>query len=662
VRWAQLFASSGEQLHGRLRKLSDARALRVASPALSRLRAGDAVTLAATIETSNVPRALLDAPFARAGRFASRGVSAERPPPATEAVQLAVSGFRSGSAAFIPARFTAKPDIDGRALRDVLGDDGIAQQLQQRGVDASKFLTNIEESHRLVSGLASRIDVGVRQLGGTEPSGPLVLRVEHGTHAATRLNANLGRVRELMSAGQVTFEPSVAAELHALEGREGARFISARALEAVNETLTEHPTEETTPLELHTHGVRVVVPRESSGRFSSLLTGAGATERVAHALTQTDALRTAALTSIGVATESAGELVGSFHAGDRETIAADAAALSAALIPADTPFATPPLTRLSTETADHAVAALDQPAAYTRLLSYAHQLKEGVDGLVPPRTAFSPIMAAPQLPEPLVERVRAFDQEWVLGGASNLPPNSICILALNTRFTESLLVGANYEFARELLWRGFPTDFRGSCFRRFWPRPGDPPPDDIRPIHEWQASLGNNAPAPAGGGDLTVVVIKGDLLRRYPSTIVTAEKGRTQPGAHGTEFVNDPAPGSVATELFRGRLDPDISYVALGIKVDVLREQPDWYISLRQPIDEPHFGLDDAEDPDNPRKNREVADPDDWTWEGRPDNGVPTLSPDELEANDNSAVVACNLFQRPFRLLLRAEHYVPRAS
>ena len=30
------------------------------------------------------------------------------------------------------------------------------------------------------------------------------------------------------------------------------------------------------------------------------------------------------------------------------------------------------------------------------------------------------------------------------------------------------MVGLNHEFARELLWREFPTDQRGSYFRQFW--------------------------------------------------------------------------------------------------------------------------------------------------------------------------------------------------
>ncbi len=80
--------------------------------------------------------------------------------------------------------------------------------------------------------------------------------------------------------------------------------------------------------------------------------------------------------------------------------------------------------------------------------------------------------------------------------------------------------------ARELVWRGFPTDLRGSCFPRFWPGvPGVAPPPDVLPLDGWEQALGTNGPGDIDAANLTVVVVKGELLRRYPSTIITAEHG-----------------------------------------------------------------------------------------------------------------------------------------
>ena len=278
-------------------------------------------------------------------------------------------------------------------------------------------------------------------------------------------------------------------------------------------------------------------------------------------------------------------------------------------------------------------------------------------------------MAAPHFPDPLVERLRRLDQEWVLGGVRSLPPNSIALLATNEQFVEAFAVGANHEMARELVWRGFPTDLRGSCFPRFWPGvPGTSPPADITPLDGWQQGLGDNGPGGPGAKQLTVVVVKGDLFRRYPSTIVTAEYGTTSADAGGTTFVNDsPAPGakSVATELFRGFLDPDITYVALDVDIDTLlqfdRHTRDAVGTCRCASRSTNRASGSTRRIRTQANAPNVAnDPDNWSWDGLGGGaGHPHLTPASLFAPDNSALVAKGLFQRPFRLLLRAHDYLP---
>jgi hypothetical protein len=84
-----------------------------------------------------------------------------------------------------------------------------------------------------------------------------------------------------------------------------------------------------------------------------------------------------------------------------------------------------------------------------------------------------------------------------------------------------------------------------------------------------------------------------------------------------------------------------------------------WYLSLRQPLDEPRFGLDESDPAEANQPNRE-DDPDNWSWAGLPGGaGRPHLTPGSVFAADNSAKVATSLFQRPFRLLLRARDYLP---
>jgi hypothetical protein len=135
-------------------------------------------------------------------------------------------------------------------------------------------------------------------------------------------------------------------------------------------------------------------------------------------------------------------------------------------------------------------------------------------------------------------------------------------------------------------------------------------------------------------------------------------------GANET-FVRDGDAASFAGEAFRGQLEPDITYVALRVDANTLRSAPDgpgglhgWYISLAQPADEPRFGLDD--NPAAAPASNAVGRPDSWSWQGLPGGDqIAFLSPGDVVSADNPAVVARNLFQKPFRLLLRANDYIP---
>ena len=49
-------------------------------------------------------------------------------------------------------------------------------------------------------------------------------------------------------------------------------------------------------------------------------------------------------------------------------------------------------------------------------------------------------------------------------------PDTVLGLQTNRRFVEAYMVGLNHEMGRELLWRGYPTDQRGTYFEHFWGR------------------------------------------------------------------------------------------------------------------------------------------------------------------------------------------------
>ena len=100
-----------------------------------------------------------------------------------------------------------------------------------------------------------------------------------------------------------------------------------------------------------------------------------------------------------------------------------------------------------------------------------------------PRT-WDRVMAYPHLLYPLSRKLASFAPEVFLPGVGALPDDFIMAVQTNPRFVEALMLGANHEMGRELLWQGFPTDQRGTPFQHFWQRLDGG--DDIAPIHQWR--------------------------------------------------------------------------------------------------------------------------------------------------------------------------------
>ena len=133
-------------------------------------------------------------------------------------------------------------------------------------------------------------------------------------------------------------------------------------------------------------------------------------------------------------------------------------------------------------------------------------------------------MTSPSFPQPMYEPLRDRSQDLLLPGLERVAPNSVIGLKTNRRFVDAYMVGLNFEMARELLWRGYPTDQRGTCFDQFWDTRGAAlPRPDVTPLHLWDdRGLGD----PAGGPprEQFVMLMRSDLLRRYPTAIVYATR------------------------------------------------------------------------------------------------------------------------------------------
>lgn len=154
-----------------------------------------------------------------------------------------------------------------------------------------------------------------------------------------------------------------------------------------------------------------------------------------------------------------------------------------------------------------------------------------------------PVMWAPEFSQPMYEPLRDISHDLLLPGVEKIPQNTLGLLKTNRRFVESYLCGLNHELAGELLWREYPTDQRGSYFRQFWDvseRIGsDEVPEelkDVRLLHRWNRNqLGNNTAEGAAVTDSAVLVVRGDLLKRYPRAVIYAIDAVPSDGNGGDE-------------------------------------------------------------------------------------------------------------------------------
>jgi hypothetical protein len=335
--------------------------------------------------------------------------------------------------------------------------------------------------------------------------------------------------------------------------------------------------------------------------------------------------------------------------------------------------------------------------------------------LAPKDGELTEVMAYPTFDMPVYTDLLAMSTDTFVPNLGLLPPNSVTLLEPNRRFIESYLVGLNHEMARELLWREYPTDQRGTPFRQFWdPRtapaePGETPARrrerlyDIPPIHMWgrTSPLGANHSRPKVG---LVLVIRGELLRRYPNAAIYAHKAvwpkapNQPPDMSGERTLadlpehEDPPPTLVQLPIFEARVGPDITLLGFDLDAPTARgtgegDDLGWFFVLKERPGDPRFGLDD----DQPGQETAVEVWNDLTWGTVDHNGngfiqfadAPTVSLDDdvLEQNDeekkaqrledvqvddwhpnvSAADVAYILFQAPVLVAVHAQEMLPDA-
>lgn len=300
---------------------------------------------------------------------------------------------------------------------------------------------------------------------------------------------------------------------------------------------------------------------------------------------------------------------------------------------------------------------LDFPSLQTVILDKIHPVRT-----IPPRVlgniqvpgwvlaqlveTFEPVMAYPKLDFPMYKPLEEISSELFLPNIHLIENNTISLLRTNQKFIESYMVGLNHEFARELLWREYPTDQRGSSFRQFWDvstviKPVKfPAPEkenerawrdklyDIPEIHTWSLSskLGKHDNRELPGqpqAEEVVLVVRGELLKKYPTAVIYAHKAAWETKDDGTidntkirkltrlspADETDLDDGQVAsgnrkvqTPLYSARVAPDIYFFGFDLTVEEVQgakgdepdaaDRPGWFFVIKERPGEPRFGLD----------------------------------------------------------------------
>lgn len=245
--------------------------------------------------------------------------------------------------------------------------------------------------------------------------------------------------------------------------------------------------------------------------------------------------------------------------------------------------------------------------------------------------AFQEVMTYPEIDLPMYKPLADLSVEFFIPNLNLIEQNSITLLQTNKKFVEAYMVGLNHEFARELLWREFPTDQRGSYFRQFWDARSFFDTErrneaqlkemlrDIPELHQWLpfSKLGDHHQRVQGGenAETVVLVIRGELLKKYPTAVMYAHRAAWETRPDGSidatkprklvaltpEEEDLPPRTKVRTPLYEAKIDPDIYFLGFDLTVPEAQGgtgespeelNPGWFFVIKERPGEPRFGLD----------------------------------------------------------------------
>ncbi len=296
----------------------------------------------------------------------------------------------------------------------------------------------------------------------------------------------------------------------------------------------------------------------------------------------------------------------------------------------------------------------------------------------------APVMACPDFPEPMYKALRDLSLDLLSPNLGLIPPNTVAMLETNRRFIEAYMVGLNHEMNRELLWREYPTDQRGTCFRQFWEAIGPVNAEtaaqqkDIKPISAWDTDsvLGDHDPRELSQEkeNRIVLVIRGDFLKKFPLAAINARRAKwkvQEPKGREPDFN-----GISLDPIFRADVGTDITFLGFDLTKDQACHENGglgWFIVFQERPGELRFGLDEASGP-------VIQDADTWSdlsWghlaanQGdfdqfeyvdltppldRPQKQPHVTNSGGIQWFNHSADMACIFYQQPMRVAIHAKY------
>ncbi len=211
---------------------------------------------------------------------------------------------------------------------------------------------------------------------------------------------------------------------------------------------------------------------------------------------------------------------------------------------------------------------------------------EGVAGRLRPRPSrFDvPYTIEPDLDLPSWAWMRDRAREWLLPRAGLIPPNRVVALRTNGAFIEAFLVGLSQQAAAELVWRGVPLSPAAVPMRTIWQRIPGADASVIRPdisaVQGWNPAVALDDPARhnADQDDLLVIVIRSEILRRYPETVI-----RLLPkNAAGNPDTASPGIPPIAV----GPITPGLWFLVFDVAPESIASR---FLVLEETIDGPRF-------------------------------------------------------------------------